>query len=200
MALIIVTGFPGSGKTTWVNAIQLQIEKETKYVVKLIREEDHPMVVYGTSVNERKSRCQLRSSVQHALDSKCVVIVDALNYIKGFRYELYCLAKARGLLSMICHANTSLTSCDVVSPRWTMTLVEALVKRYEMPCSRKFDKPCFTWKIHDVEDNMHLNDILKMLTTEKKTKVGKAVMDIDCRNRAEERNRKESELKENIQD
>ena len=34
-----------------------------------------------------------RSHVEKNLTSKNVVILDTLNYIKGLRYELYCLAR-----------------------------------------------------------------------------------------------------------
>jgi len=35
----------------------------------------------------------LMSSVERLLNKDTVVIADAMNYIKGFRYQLYCLAK-----------------------------------------------------------------------------------------------------------
>jgi len=36
----------------------------------------------------------LMSSVERLLNKDTVVIADAMNYIKGFRYQLYCLAKS----------------------------------------------------------------------------------------------------------
>ena len=32
----------------------------------------------------------LKSAVDHRLSAESVVVLDSLNYIKGFRYELYC--------------------------------------------------------------------------------------------------------------
>ena len=33
----------------------------------------------------------LRSAVDHALNPQTYVILDSLNYIKGYRYEIYCI-------------------------------------------------------------------------------------------------------------
>jgi protein KTI12 len=38
-------------------------------------------------------RGYFKTEVERLLTSKTVVILDTLNYIKGFRYELYCLAR-----------------------------------------------------------------------------------------------------------
>ena len=39
------------------------------------------------------TRSALKSRVQLHLSANCVIILDSLNYIKGYRYELFCLAK-----------------------------------------------------------------------------------------------------------
>lgn len=63
---------------------------------------------YKDSTQEKMLRGSLRSNVEKYLDQETVVICDSLNYIKGFRYELYCLAW---------NAQTTLTVvfCDVES-------------------------------------------------------------------------------------
>lgn len=43
---------------------------------------------------EKETRGSLRAAVDHALNAKTVVVLDSLNYIKGFRYQLYCAARA----------------------------------------------------------------------------------------------------------
>ena len=45
---------------------------------------------------EKKARGALQASVERLLSKKDVVIADGLNYIKGFRYQLHCIAKALG--------------------------------------------------------------------------------------------------------
>ena len=47
----------------------------------------------ATPSQEKILRASLKSSVEKHLDSQRVVILDSSNYIKGFRYELYCLAR-----------------------------------------------------------------------------------------------------------
>jgi protein KTI12 len=42
---------------------------------------------------EKILRASLKSNVEKYIDSQRVVILDSMNYIKGFRYELYCLAR-----------------------------------------------------------------------------------------------------------
>lgn len=43
---------------------------------------------------EKTTRSALRAAVEQALDVETVVVLDALNYVKGVRYELYCKARA----------------------------------------------------------------------------------------------------------
>ena len=39
-------------------------------------------------------RASLKSNVEKYISSDRVVILDSMNYIKGFRYELYCLVRS----------------------------------------------------------------------------------------------------------
>jgi protein KTI12 len=43
---------------------------------------------------EKMTRSALKAAVEQALGGETVVVLDALNYIKGVRYELYCKARA----------------------------------------------------------------------------------------------------------
>ncbi|XP_075438997.1 protein KTI12 homolog isoform X2 [Ascaphus truei] len=45
------------------------------------------------SRQEREIRGSLRAEVERKLNKDDVVILDSLNYIKGYRYELFCLIK-----------------------------------------------------------------------------------------------------------
>ncbi|XP_012859219.1 protein KTI12 homolog, partial [Echinops telfairi] len=49
---------------------------------------------YSDAAREKALRGALRAAVERRLSRHDVVILDSLNYIKGFRYELYCLARA----------------------------------------------------------------------------------------------------------
>jgi len=43
---------------------------------------------------EKMSRAALKGAIERACNGSATVIVDALNYIKGYRYELYCIVRA----------------------------------------------------------------------------------------------------------
>lgn len=47
------------------------------------------------SVHEKILRESLKSAVDHALSPDTMIILDSLNYIKGYRYELYCIARSQ---------------------------------------------------------------------------------------------------------
>jgi protein KTI12 len=44
--------------------------------------------------SEKPARGAFYSAIQRALSKDDIVIADGMNYIKGFRYQLYCEAKA----------------------------------------------------------------------------------------------------------
>jgi protein KTI12 len=120
MALVTISGYPCSGKTTRALQIQTAFEERIKdpaYVgpiktVKLISDETlelsrkaydgelrllvHLYVNLNSLVDgrmEKPQRGALFSAIQRNLNSDTIVIVDGLNYIKGFRYQMYCLAR-----------------------------------------------------------------------------------------------------------
>ena len=49
---------------------------------------------YSSSLDEKHTRSALKAVVTNKLTGSCCVIVDSLNYIKGYRYELYCSARS----------------------------------------------------------------------------------------------------------
>ena len=49
---------------------------------------------YREARTEKDARAAEYSAVKRALGKDVIVIADGLNYIKGFRYQLYCEAKA----------------------------------------------------------------------------------------------------------
>ena len=49
---------------------------------------------YLSDPNQEKIlRASLKSNVEKNIDQNRIVIIDSMNYIKGYRYELYCLAR-----------------------------------------------------------------------------------------------------------
>ena len=113
MPLVILSGLPSSGKTR--RAIELKQFFETRlaaqtqddsaapkakdYRIHIINDESlnlNKHVSYNTAADEKKARGALMSTVERLLSKDDIVIVDSLNYIKGFRYQLYCVARAIG--------------------------------------------------------------------------------------------------------
>lgn len=45
------------------------------------------------SRSEKIARATLFTAVQRHISRDTILIIDALNYIKGFRYQLYCAAR-----------------------------------------------------------------------------------------------------------
>lgn len=97
MPLVVFCGLPYSGKSRRAEELRgvLAAEGRAVYVVNdaaVLGAED--ATVYGDSAREKALRGALRAAVERRLSRHDVVILDSLNYIKGFRYELYCLARA----------------------------------------------------------------------------------------------------------
>ncbi|KAI0395357.1 chromatin associated protein KTI12 [Xylariaceae sp. FL0594] len=113
MPLIIVTGYPTSGKSTRAKQLQsylserIQQQSPTpKYRLHYISDQTLSISrsVYDLSVlpahtrsanaSEKDARAALYGAVKRVLSDRDIVILDGLNYIKGWRYQLYCEAKA----------------------------------------------------------------------------------------------------------
>lgn len=97
MPLVVVCGLPGSGKSRRADELRRALAAEGRTVsvvddAAVLGAED--ATVYSDSAREKALRGALRAAVERRLSRQDVVILDSLNYIKGFRYELYCLARA----------------------------------------------------------------------------------------------------------
>ncbi|KAI1102833.1 chromatin associated protein KTI12 [Jackrogersella minutella] len=120
MPLIIVTGFPTSGKTSRAKQLHDYLsgrirESSTtntaattspKYRLHLISDQtlSIPRSVYDLSAtpahvrsanaSEKDARASIYGAVKRVLSDRDIVILDGLNYIKGWRYQLFCESKA----------------------------------------------------------------------------------------------------------
>lgn len=107
MPLAVFCGGPLSGKTERASRLAKALQGESQPVV-LLNEEflslDKKQIYRGTSVGlspvdfatEKIARATIIAAVERYLTKGTVVVVDYLNYIKGFRYQLYCIARAIG--------------------------------------------------------------------------------------------------------
>lgn len=103
--LILISGYPSSGKTYRSNQLvdffNAKIRAATEpHISRLnvVHVNDQTLGlnkdVYGEARPEKDARAAEYSAVKRALGRDSIVIADGLNYIKGFRYQLYCEAKA----------------------------------------------------------------------------------------------------------
>ncbi|KAF7594926.1 hypothetical protein BBP40_007963, partial [Aspergillus hancockii] len=108
MPLIILTGYPCSGLTHRANqlATGLRETQETlfpdsdspPYKIHVVSTHDasHPRTVYDNARTEKEARGVAYTRARRALGKDSFVILDGMNYIKGYRYQLWCEAKALG--------------------------------------------------------------------------------------------------------
>lgn len=114
MQLIIVTGLPTSGKSTRAQQLATHLQSriasaapgpQSAYRVHLISDDalSIPRSVYDLSrvpeharsanAAEKDARAALYGAVKRVLSDRDIVVLDGLNYIKGWRYQLFCEAK-----------------------------------------------------------------------------------------------------------
>jgi protein KTI12 len=157
MPCLILTGHPCSGKTSVAKLFRDRAASKFDRVV-LINEEsacpDHTKSsCYKDSYTEKKTRAALKSTFDRtvaASDGSTLIILDSLNYIKGFRYELYCISKfANERHGIIWILNDTATIHKWNSERdeaaaYTKAQMEELIMRYEPPDARnRWDQPLY---------------------------------------------------------
>ncbi|CAG8735327.1 33144_t:CDS:2, partial [Racocetra persica] len=176
MPLIIICGIPSSGKTTRAKQItQYFLDKfssqEKTGTVHLINDESLGITkdsykgiwtipsgiitvlllpCKDTRVEEKKSRASLISAVERLVSKEDLVIADGMNYIKGYRYQLYCIARAVGTPHCVVYCGTPIE----IAREWNSsrgeegydaTIFDELVSRFEEPDDRnRWDSPLFT--------------------------------------------------------
>ncbi|KAJ3156112.1 kti12, chromatin associated [Geranomyces michiganensis] len=181
MPLIVMCGVPGSGKTTRALALKNELEAflsanqqsqpqpqsqsrsqraapppppQISPNVTLLNEESlgiDKRTAYSSPHEEKKARGELKSAVERSLSTSTITICDSLNYIKGFRYQLYCIARALGTPQCTVYCITphdSSNSADHSSPssgEYAPGMQADLTSRFEEPDSRnRWDAPLYT--------------------------------------------------------
>ncbi|CAK6951049.1 protein KTI12 homolog [Scomber scombrus] len=154
MPLIVMCGYPCSGKTRRAEELKGYFEQKSLRQVHIVGDEAlgvEKNSVYADSQKEKNTRAALKAEVERKVNKGDIVIFDSLNYIKGYRYELYCLIKHAQTPHCLVYCLTS----DEVSSTWntnryaaeqyTQDILDALVLRFEAPDSRnRWDSPLFT--------------------------------------------------------
>ena len=169
MPLVIICGVPCSGKTKRANEIvDILTKKGKKYEIindELcgIKYED-----YGDFGKEKEARGKLRSELNKFISKDVFTIIDSANYIKvriiafwlyfsviivtnkhfqGFRYELWCIARAASTPCCTLVPIGSYDDCrerNKALNRLSSVQFEEMIQRWEEPDkNRKWESPLF---------------------------------------------------------
>ncbi|MCJ1341968.1 hypothetical protein MMC31_000147 [Peltigera leucophlebia] len=171
MPLILISGYPSSGKTyrsrqllDFFNSKISSSPDPRIQRLSVCHVNDQSLglqrSVYGESRTEKDARAAEYSTVKRALGRETIVIADGLNYIKGFRYQLYCEAKALQTPSCVIHVGTPVEECKQINTRlledpgvdggYPQDVFNDLVYRYEEPNGMtRWDSPLFTVPYED---------------------------------------------------
>ncbi|KAG2155252.1 chromatin associated protein KTI12 [Suillus bovinus] len=155
MALITISGYPSSGKSTRAAQIYdfLSVASTPQLKVKVISDDDLAVdrVSYDDSLQEKTARATLFTAITRHINKDTILIVDGMNYIKGFRYQLYCKAREAGVRVATVYVLATPDQCRkwnderVDGKRYNPKTLDALIQRFEEPSSMvRWDAPLFT--------------------------------------------------------
>ncbi|BFZ58081.1 kti12, chromatin associated [Savitreella phatthalungensis] len=176
MPLVILSGLPCSGKTTLAERFKEDIErriarrdslqdastqtpptsrpaKSTVQRVVLVNDASLHLrkSEYDATFREKNARAALISAVSRSISRDTIVVVDAMNYVKGFRYQLFCEAKAMSTPCCCVHIGCPDDTCrswNLSRPAdqaYPTKVFEELLMRFEEPnASSRWDSPLYT--------------------------------------------------------
>lgn len=169
MPLIVLCGYPLSGKTTFARKLESKCEQK-KVVCKRRGDDDlnEPRdVLYKDSKAEKTTRARLRTEIERALDNESLVICDSLNYIKGFRYELFCLARALNtqyaLVFCVSSQEQVVQRNNILKQKnedyYSEDILRGLLERLEPPLSdNRWERPPFV-----VDENTDVDEVCEQI-------------------------------------
>lgn len=156
MALVVICGQPCSGKSKAAISLSEALNNtESKPTVRIINESSFHLnrnQTYAEMTSEKNLRGVLRSEVDRSLSKDNIIIVDSLNSIKGYRYELWCLARAAGIRHCVLFCDVEESQCrnwnqkrrENNEPSYDDHIFEDLVRRFERPDRKnRWDSPLF---------------------------------------------------------
>ncbi|EIN11621.1 chromatin associated protein KTI12 [Punctularia strigosozonata HHB-11173 SS5] len=180
MALITVSGYPSSGKTRRAEQLRAHLEQrlaDPSYIgpkLKVVVVSDDtlslPRSVYNDSRSEKPARGALFTAAQRAMGRDTILILDSLNYIKGFRYQIYCAAREFKVRMCTLYVVATHEHCRTWNAARTdgrayePETLDNLLLRYEEPSSMvRWDSPLFT--VPWTDEHPPYDDIWRAITT-----------------------------------
>ncbi|KAF8432725.1 chromatin associated protein KTI12 [Boletus edulis BED1] len=169
MSLITISGYPCAGKSHRATQIKYSLEQRLadpaypgpSLTVTVLSDDtlNIPRSAYDDSRSEKPARAALFSAFQRHLGNNRIVIVDALDYIKGFRYQMYCAAREAKVRVCTVYVIAPPEQCRTWNTSredgrsYAPATLDNLIQRYEEPSSMvRWDSPLFTipWTDADV--------------------------------------------------
>lgn len=151
MPCLILTGHPCAGKTTFANLLKERaLKHESGLIDRVVVINEESVCVnqtkaecYATAHAEKATRSALKAEVDRQLAPRTLVILDSLNYIKGYRYELHCMSKAAGERHGVVWILNS-AAREWNQQRYSEQLLDELIQRFEPPDARnRWDQPLY---------------------------------------------------------
>jgi protein KTI12 len=131
MPLVVLCGIPASGKSRCAKILSDQFAAAGDTVVTIsddslgfsrdkayagVAKPAPPPLTAQDATSEKMVRGAVKAAVERFCSADRIVVVDSLNYIKGFRYELYCVARA--CATTHCVVNTPPPLCFCAMLKW----------------------------------------------------------------------------------
>ncbi|RKP24556.1 protein KTI12 [Syncephalis pseudoplumigaleata] len=181
MPLVILSGLPSSGKTTRAQVLLAtkELAAESRPPAACDYRHTHMHACMIVPLEEKKARGALMSAVERWLNRDTIVVLDSLNYVKGFRYQLYCVARAMStphcVVGWMCCRVYCGTPTETArqwnqsrdaAQQYTPAIFDELAMRYEEPdAMRRWDAPLFV--VTPEDEQMPLDDIWAALMLRK---------------------------------
>ncbi|KAJ2481179.1 kti12, chromatin associated [Coemansia sp. RSA 2131] len=175
MPLIMMTGFPSSGKSTRAAELKQLFEERLlrpenqhrRHTVHIISDTTLgvPHTAYARASEEKNARSALLSAVERLVTREHIVIADTPNYIKGLRYQLYCTAREMSTTHCVVYCALPVDAARQInqsrgSDGYADNVFDELAMRYEEPNSAtRWDSPLFTIIQNDPNDTLPFDSI-----------------------------------------
>lgn len=155
MPLVVMCGYPCSGKSELASQLKEHLEQSWDCKTHIVADDYEKLPrndCYASSSQEKQARSALKAAAERLLNTTDVVVLDSLNYIKGYRYELYCVVRQLRTVHCVVQCATTAEQCALWNEtrqeekRYSEETLTALVQRFEAPDSRnRWDSPLFVW-------------------------------------------------------
>lgn len=179
MPLIVLCGYPASGKTTIAAKLE-ELLIHDGHVVERYSDDDSGedrSKMYGNSHVEKSTRARLKSAIERGVNDETVVIADSLNYIKGFRYELYCVTRAMATQHVVVYARAAADTCRERNAQrlkngkdaYPEEILDGLLRRFEEPQERnRWDRPVFVVETEKERWESGLTEVIEAAVNKRK--------------------------------